>query len=388
MSLDDLRIRAMDGSHFVCGHFGVSSDKHPDIQLPSSTDTNRILFQFAPNEFVGSSISVVENWYRAADGLYAASKPKYWLQLGPAIPDLKRLLSPLWNGQRRSISSRGANFGTLWTYTAAGAENFGRTVMRELNLVINKNADGVTLAIVGALDPFPVEPGGPVIDDAKLDLEVQFAPVQCEFLGFGSYWNSEGRAQSEPATNGLEPAPAFSSAAISVGSVDWGQKPDPGRFVSVRLNEHEMIVHPARTIRDESWGLVSAPNGNDAPEMHLAFGWSLLGSLIADRDDARVSFDSSIGHLDGQTGRSVFESGGPMRQNFSRLELRVQRRRASVMVDGQAVLAPLVHDPHRSLGPRLNFAFSLNRTWLLAKGIRLPGSYEAWRDELPVDSVW
>ena len=112
--------------------------------------------------------------------------------------------------------------------------------------------------------------------------------------------------------------------------------------------------------------------------------------MLENREDAEVSLSGAgLGHVDGQTGRSVGECGGPMRQPISRLRLSLKRSRDGLLVRGEGALEPLAPDPGaRSLGPDLSFDFLIPRAWILARGLPLHDFRTDRKKEFPGADTW
>lgn len=239
--------------------------------------------------------------------------------------------------------------------------------------------------------PFSIEKDGPLLEDLRLDCEVLLPPAYCQLATVGGYY----RAVEQKAEWHSDLSVPLSVPALGPGLVDWQQDPAGyrcnGPFVQTHLHEHEMTVRPARRIWTDNEGGGHAQLDGDGPELQLGFGRVLLASLLAHGDHAEISFRTGIGYIDGQTGRSVGESGGPMRQNIRWLDLKLDRDAHELRIEGEGELEPLTPSPvasERSLGPLLKFNFAFPRTWLLARGIELPRFWDDWKKELGVTDVW
>jgi hypothetical protein len=111
--------------------------------------------------------------------------------------------------------------------------------------------------------------------------------------------------------------------------------------------------------------------------------------MLEAQDEAEVEWRGvGLGHVDGQTGRSVGECGGPMRQLITRLQLHLKRCADGLQVRGEGELLPLAGEGARSLGPELAFDFLLPRGWILARGLNLPRFWQDWRKKFPNETAW
>jgi hypothetical protein len=242
--------------------------------------------------------------------------------------------------------------------------------------------------------PFLIEKDGPHLEGVRLECELVLPASYCRLNStamFSTNWDREREWQAEDRS--IEATPT--GYAFSSGKVDWGQGPTDrrctGPFVQAYLRDDAMIVRPVRRVWLTVDGTGLAETDMDGPELQLDFGRALLASLLSRGDRADASFRTGVGHVDGQTGRSVGECGGPMRQDICRLDLTLDRDAHELRIEGEAELEPLapaLAASVGSLGPKLQFSFALSRTWLLARGIELPRFWDDWKRELGVNGVW
>jgi hypothetical protein len=402
MALEDLKIRAMDGSALVDGRIAISGGATLAAAFPGAKPGDIIGVELSHNRLHRSAIRLYRSWHRAHDGLYAAGQPIISVEFGEAMPDLRRLASSGFGElvQRWSLRSHDTRPGTqLLTirFAPAGREDALPVYahLEDVAIELTRRETGLVIRIEGPLLPFSLEKGGPMLEEVRLDCEVVLPPDYCRLSTIGSYyggWDREGEwcAGGE----GLGSIP-ISAAALGPGLVDWQQNPARhlcnGPFVQAYLGEDGLTVRPARRIWRNADGMCHAELDTDGPELRLGLGRSMLASLLAHSDRASVSFQAGIGQVDGQTGRSVGECGGPMTQAIRWLDIKLERNPHELHIEGKGELEPLapsLASVVASLGPRLRFTFALQRTWLLARGIELPRFYDDWRREFGSAAVW
>lgn len=396
---ENLKIRAMDGSALVEGRLRLHGAEAFAAVLPNAGPNDLIGVELTHNKMHRSAIKLYSKTRRAADGLYAAAPPIASIEFGDAMPNLHRLARSMFGEATRKmlVSSAGVNSFTNYPLTVSfrlGGSADALPVyahLEEVALEMERRKEGLAIRIEGAVLPFAIEKGGPLLEGVRLDCAVTLPPAYCRLASIGSFpgmWERKAEWHA-----GLS-AP-LSVPALGPGLVDWQQDPASrrcnGPFVGCYLHEHEMTIRPARRLWLDGEGGGHVEMDNDGPQVQLGLGRALLASLLAHDDHAHVSFRTGIGYIDGQTGRSVGESGGPMRQSIRWLDLKLDRDPNELRIEGEGELEPLAPSSVasvRSLGPRLQFNFALPRTWLLARGIELPRFWNDWKKELGVTDVW
>lgn len=397
MALENLKIRAMDGSALVEGRLSLHGAGALEAVLPNARPNDFIGVELTHAKLHRSAIKLYGKTRRADDGLYAAAPPIASIEFGDAMPNLRRLASSMFGEATRKmmVSSTGANSSSIYPLTVSfrpGGNADALPVyahLEEVALEIERRKEGLAIRIGGAVLPFAIEKGGALLEGVRLDCAVTLPAAYCRLTSIGSFpvvWERKAEWHA-----GLS-APV-SVAALGPGSVDWQQGPASNRcngpFVQSYLHEHEMTIRPARRIWIAPDGVGFAELDSDGPQVQLGFGRALLASLLAHNDHAHVSFCTGIGYIEGQTGRSVGEFGGPMRQNIRWLDLKLDRNPDELRIEGEGELEPLGPSlVARSLGPRLRFNLALPRVWLLARGIELPRFWADWKKELGVTDVW
>lgn len=393
---DNLKIRAMDGSALVEGRLTLHGLETFAAVFPSAGPKDLIGVNLTHKKLHRSAINLYRKTRRADDGLYAAAPPVVTIEFGNAMPNLHRLTSFMFGEASQKVLVNGVGVNGSWIYPLTVSFRPGGSKdalpvyahLEEVALEIERRKEGLAIRIEGPVMPFAIEKDGPLLEGVRFDCEVLLPTAYCQFASVGGYYRAvDHKAEWH---SGL-PAP-LSVPALGPGLVDWQQGPTGyrcnGPFVQTHLREHEITIRPARRIWMDDEGRGHAELDGDGPELQLGFGHVLLASLLANDDHAEISFRTGIGYIDGQTGRSVGECGGPRRQNIRWLDLKLDRYAHELRIEGEGELEPLSVASDRSLGPQLKFKFALSRTWLLARGIELPRFWDDWKKELGVTDVW
>lgn len=401
MALEDLKIRAMDGSALVEGRLALQATGPLARFLPSAETGDLIGVTLWNRRVQRSGINLFKKWKQADDGLFAAAPPAISVEFGEVMPSLQRIASRLWGKRSIKVQLHSPDTGPgsymlTVSFRPVGIEGALPVYahLETVELQVASTEAGLLIKFSGPLLPFAIEKEGRLLEGAWLDCEAVLPQAYCALVGVGSFgkyahesdWNSGGK--------GLWTTP-LASSALSHGFVDWGQSSSShrckGPFVQAYLHEDALSIRPSRSLWRSVDGLCHAKLDTDGPEVQLQFGRSLVAKLLDRRDQAEVSFRSGIGHIDGQTGRSVGECGGPMTQDIRRLDIKLVRSPSELRIEGEGELEPLapkLASVVGSLGPHLRFSFSLQRTWLLARGIELPRFWDDWKNELGVTDVW
>ncbi|WP_260482146.1 hypothetical protein [Sphingomicrobium flavum] len=163
--------------------------------------------------------------------------------------------------------------------------------------------------------------------------------------------------------------------AAMPGRVDWGQEAQrTGPLVS--FGEHretldapkQFRVKPAMHPMTSHLGGYTARNETDGPELVLPLNWKTIAALLEKTPYARLAMaGDGIGHLDGQSGRSVYECGGYRRQQIERVEMTLDWDGEWLRLRADGLLAPGGND----LGPELRVELDIHAHWLAAHG-RVP----------------
>lgn len=401
MALEDLKIRAMDGSALVEGRLALQATGPLSRFLPSAETGDLIGVTLWNRRVQRSGISLFKKWKQADDGLFAVAPPAISVEFGEVMPNLQRMVSRLWGqGSKRvelhSPDTRPGTYMVTVSFRPVGNEDalpvYGH--LETVELEVARGETGLSIKFRGPLLPLAIEKEGPLLEDAWLDCEVVLPPAYCALASVGSYSCYEHQADWSSGREGLASIP-LSYSALGAGFIDWGQSSSSylcnGPFVQAYLHENELSIRPSRRLWLSVDGLCHAELDTDGPQVELNFGRSLLAGLLEREDRAEVSFRSGIGHIDGQTGRSVGECGGPKTQDIRRLDVKLVRSPSELRIEGEGELEPLapkLASVVGSLGPHLRFSFSLQRTWLLAHGIELPRFWDDWKKDLGLTGVW
>lgn len=391
MATENLKIKAKDGSALVEGKFDLHASGSLARFLHTGEQGDLIGVMLKRHNSQSAGIRLFKTWKEGNDGLFATAAPAISADFGAAMPSLLGLTSQMWSGRSQKVKLHVAcadlgAYPLVVTFKPVGLQDVinAHSMVEKIELEVANLDTGFSIKLRGPLVPFSIEKDGPLVEDAWLDCELVLPPAYCNVAPVGFY-GSHGRFAEGASGSVWRAATRLAFSALGPGFVDWGQKRSQpgyqGPFVQAHLFEDELNFRPARRLWRSSDGLSNAETQTDGPEVKLGFGRSLIAKLLKHQDQVEVSFPSGIGHIDGQTGRSVGECGGPMTQRIKRLDISMVRRPTELQIEGEGVLEPLASDPESvatSLGPRLRFSFSLQRTWLLARGIELPRFWDDW----------
>ncbi|WP_265563601.1 hypothetical protein [Sphingomicrobium arenosum] len=165
-------------------------------------------------------------------------------------------------------------------------------------------------------------------------------------------------------------------ASAGPGHVDWGQGEGRGPFVAFHENndppssEPRLLLRPASEMVRSSSGHYRAVTATDGPELLLPINWRRIAELLYEKPSARVAMaGDGIGHLDGQSGRSVYECGGYMRQPIEEVLIDLDWDGTWLRIAAEGTLQQV----ERKLGPRFTAALDVHANWLSAHA-RLPAA--------------
>ena len=402
MRLEELAVRPLDGSAFVEGTLGIWSASGETVKASS------------PGELVGvacrrsgsgrAAFHLYEQIVRAPDGFHEAGPPVLVVELGDSVPDLFDLLRMGSKSARLRIGADGARLVSV-RWKAPEDHERGHSDLyadgHDLDLRVSVEEGGVRIAFEGEV--------GPAIFLPEQSLPFEKASVRCDLLLPAAWCRLQGLFMPISFPRGDETAvgpwapsgPGLGSIALDSwgslycpGMIDWRERNNwsfTGPFVRLHLRGRELVAVPVREPKRLANGFASADRGwPDGPEMMLSAGFEDWARMLGNRDEAEIALTGAgIGHVDGQTGRSVGECGGHMRQPISRLRLGLKRSREGLLVRGEGALEPLDPDPGgRSLGPDLSFEFLIPRAWILARGLPIQGFRDDRKKEFPGAETW
>ena len=398
MHLRDLKLRAMDGSVLVEGELAIVSDEPAARLLPSSRG-RLVGVSLRQGLADTATFHLYEQTIRVGDGFYAATPPILTLRIEDGLPDLRGfyLRSATRRQRLQSDSARLATLSARYpTEDGAPRELLGR--IDDITSALSVEEDGLLLNLDGALGPMKFhDESGPRIEKARLVGRLLIPRAYCLMrrLSLGFAHQPDARVgEWKPWGPGLGSAPMSAYATLFCpGRLTWdvpsgGRRP-PSGHVSMYLDEHRLVARPVGEIDLLASGFASERNYlSDGPELELGIGYVEWARMLETADEAEMEWRGvGIGHVDGQTGRSVGECGGSMRQHLSALQLRLKRSGEGLHVRGRGKLVPLAADRARSLGPDLAFEFLLPRGWILARGLGLR-FWQDWRKDFPNDTAW
>jgi hypothetical protein len=398
MHLRDLKLRAMDGSVLVDGELAIISDDPAAARLPSSV--GRLVGVNLRQGSLGASFHLYQQTASAADGFYAASPPILSLRVKDGLPDLGGLF-PQSAKRHQRLESQHARLATIGVkfprHEGDLRELTGR--INDLTVAIEVEAEGLRLNLDGVVGPMQFhDEATPRISQARVVGRLLIPRAYCALQGFSLGW----RSQTDPPVGAWAPwGPGLGAAPMSVygtpycpGRLTWavppGARAAPTGHVALNLHEHRLIAKPVGAIDLLASGFAAEHSYfADGPELELGMGFAEWTRMLETQDEAEMEWRGvGLGHVDGQTGRSVGECGGPMRQLITRLQLHLKRCADGLQVRGEGELLPLAGEGARSLGPELAFDFLLPRGWILARGLNLPRFWQDWRKKFPNETAW
>ena len=399
MHLRDLRIRAMDGSVIVDGVLRIESDEPAAATLP--TREGRLVgVNLQHGGFGKVSFSLYGETRRAGDGFWGAAAPLMTVNLEEGVPDLQALLARAFKGGRLQAKVDQFRLASITVrYPLAGQGEWRHLYGQAsaLDLTLGVEEDGLRISFNGPVEPM-------AFNEAPLFTR---ARVVGDLLVPREYWRIRGlTGPMWPARNNSRvgdwtpEGAALGTAAFGgygglycPGHLDWGQPANglepPGPFVDTRLGPHQMTLQTGGELQLLANGFAAARRyHSDGPEFVLFLGHDDWARILEAHDEAELEWrGGGAGHLDGRTGRDVYEYG-PRRQPLSSLQLRARRGQEGLRVEGRGELGPLQDGDGEPLGPKLQFDVMIPRAWFLMRGLPLRQFWADWKREFPSATTW
>lgn len=403
MRLQDLRIRALDGSVLVDGQFALHGDP-------------AVLAHFAIPELVGVAVKLSphlsSNWKftgysrveQGSDGLWGASAPAVTLDLGTCVPSLVSLANttylpaePVGFSLNRKGRVRMGSFNVPMASPQPDKAPSAYLQFDAIDLTLDPVPEGLRIALTARV----VEMIGPIegLNVAGLVVtgEVLVPDLALQLQGLPRLLGrSEDPVVGKLADTRLETDDLGLErygGLVLEGQVDWGQNGDLnnplGPFVSAYLGDHEMGFSPTARASRHASGLLDVHRpSTDGPYMRIDLGLKDFARLLEVEDQVELSLHGAgLGHIVGRTGRDAYEYGN-LRQDLVWLTLKLQRSAAGLLVGGQGEFAPGANGESPRVGKSLDFAFFLPRKRILARGMPIPRCWDDWKRDLPDRSVW
>lgn len=402
LRLDELAVRPLDGSAFVEGALGLYAASGEPVMAS------------APGQPIGiacrrpggrpATFSLFDKVVQAPDGFHEAGPPSLHVDLGETVPDLFSLLSFSSEAARHRISADEVRLVNVRWQAPQVHERGHRDLYAdgyEIDLSLAVEEGGLRIAFEGPVEPSRYLPEQTLpFEKATVRANLLVPAAYCRLQGFnlpirfpGSGYEATGPwAPTDPGLGSI--AVNSGGAPYCPGTLDWQDPHDwafTGPFVQLNLRAHELVARPVASLnRLPSGFAIGTGSWSDGPKMMLYAGFEDWSRMLWNREEAEIALEGAgIGHVDGQTGRSVGECGGPKRQPIRRLMLRLKRSREGLLVSGQGELEPLAAaDTGTSLGPELRFEFLIPRAWILARGLDIPHIREERKKEFPGAETW
>lgn len=401
MRMDDVRIRAMNASVLVDGQLSLelSEPNRALIGLPAYSAIG--IYQPFHSLF-SWEVSAYERIERGPDGLYSAPPPVATVAFGANVPSLKNLLGMFLAEGSQALSMTAQNVRLVsvrlpFSNPAPDKSPVAFLQCDHLELVLDASADGLrirftTRAATMVDPPDGVDVAGTIVrGDIHIPSQsLVAASLPCISAPEGRYNNT--RPLSVEALRGGELGSG--DGLLAEGQVDWqqtGDERDPrGPFVDLYLGEHGMGLTPAsKAIVLDDGSFRVQRGGSDSPLLTINLGVADFARMLEHEDKVDLSLrGAGIGYIDGRTGRDAYEEGS-LRQEIEWLDFKLERDSLGLAVTGKGEFLPLpTRDSGKSLGPRLNFAFQLPRTLILARGFKLPRFWDDRKQDYPVEGAW
>jgi hypothetical protein len=402
MNLNELRIRAMDGSVLVNGRFTLHGDP-------------AVLAHFAIPELAAIGINLrpqpSRNWSLLGlgriepgpDGLYAASNPAVTLELTdavPSLPSLAGLMLPFGRTGFSLVRKGEVRLGSVNVPLAQLEPDKSPSCYLQfdrLDLEIDASAEGLQIKLVARVATIIGAVEG--LDVAGLVCCADmFVPAQA--LVLQQLPKLAGRVEDqEVATLHAGELPqddlgvsAFGGSIVA-GQVDWGQSGDryspQGPFVALSLSERRMNLVPIGELSRRASGQLGGNSGSSSgPCLHLNLGREDLVRMLEFEDQPALSLrGSGIGYIEGRTGRDAYLEG-TLRQELDWLTLTLDRSAAGLRIQGSGEFRPGQQGQSPNVGTALEFTLLLPRRQILARGLRLPRFWDDWKRELGTAGIW
>jgi hypothetical protein len=353
-----------------------------------------VVANFAPGPACGS-LSVMSPTPIQPDGWRDWRTPildvVFW-SLFPNLADME-----LWRGEPARFSATAVSGQLLrlrQRYPADGPTSSPdiRADMRCVEGVATPSRSGVRLQMTAGISRTEANDGAPALTGARLECDVLLpwsylsamnrSPLRPDFA-----WatRSESR-QWAPAANGLR-ALALSSggrAFLSGHLTLPGQQTDlyPDRpIIHADLYPRVTSLRGAEDLRLDGDGFVDAKY-NEGPELVLQLGYKDFARMLAGKRHATLDLRGhGIGHVDGQTGRAVYECGGPKQQLMTACRIVLHRGDEGLEVELSGELEPPPQaERAESLGPGFDAGIFIPNDYMLLMQWFPPDLTREWRE--------
>lgn len=403
MNLDDLRIRAMDGSVLVDGQFALHGDPAvlAHFAMPKLAAVGVML---APRQLSNWKFLGFDRVVQGGDGLWAASAPVLTLDLGQSVPSLTSFGNFTYLPKERfafTLSRHGGHrLGSVNVPLAKPEPDKPRAAylqFSQIDMDFEPTPAGLRIALTAQVAEMisPIEGldvtgltfvGEVLIPALALRLQGQpQLPGQAEDPSLGEV------AGGRLATSDLGLA-RFGGLVLE-GQVDWGQDGtarDPyGPFVSAGFQDRFMGMRPANRATRYASGLLEAhwPT-NDGPYLRINLGVEDFARLLEFEDCVQLSLQGAgVGYIEGRTGRDAYLEGN-LRQDIDWLTLKLERSPQGLLIGGNGELHGGQRGQSARVGKTLDFAMFLPRKLILATGLKVPRCWDDWKRDYAGGGVW
>lgn len=403
MTLDDLRIRAMDGSVLVDGQFTL----HGDPAVLAYFATPQIVAvgaMLAPQALGNWKFLGFERIQQGGDGLWAVAAPALTLDLGKGVPPLSTLGNISFlpaEGCAFSLTRRGGlRLGSVKLPLAQPQPDKSPSAylqFGQIDLTLDPVPAGLRIGLTGHVIGMIGPEDGPDVSGLTLTGQVLIPALALKLQGQPNLLGQpEDPVQSEVSGGQLAPADLgltqFGGLVVD-GQVDWGQNGDRqnplGPFVSLHLADRTMGLSPTdRVSRCASGLLYPHSPSSDGPYLRINLGVEDFARMLEQGDHAHVSLQGSgIGYIEGRTGRDAYEEGD-LRQEIAWLTLKLERSTAGLLIGGNGELQGGIRGQSARVGKTLDFAIFLPRKLILAKGLKVPRCWDDWKHDHAEPGVW
>lgn len=397
--LQDLAIRAMDGSIFTDGELHIVSDC--GVSLKSSAAGQKINVVFDRSRaLVRTSFRLFQEVKQGGDGFYSASAPDINIEFPPTADPLELFIAEQKIGKKR-VNCYDTPIASVYFRDPSSTDDDPRILWASGSCIeyeFEPSEVGWRINFEMMVSLSQSSEQEPLFKKAKVFGSVQLPAAYCALRGLQWPYSIHSAPVDETETSIL----SLENAAISVhgspycpGQIDWNDESDlqrpTGPFVSLGLRDREMTFDPVGPLRrlDNGFSEEVRYTGG-GPRLTIPSGFADWIRMLEDEDDVEVYHSGDgIGYLDGMTGREAYECGG-LRQPITQIRLGLSRKSDGLLVTGNGELGPLKRpvDWAKPLGPSLKFEFLIPRAWILSQGIRLPRFWEDWKADFPSEGTW
>ncbi len=403
MKLDDLRIRAMDGSVLVDGQFTLHGD--PAVlacfAMPQIVAVGAML---APQMLGNWKFHGFERIRQGGDGLWAVPAPALTLDLGKSVPPLSTL-GHTWfvpaEGCAFSLTSRGGlRLGSVNLPLAQPQPDKSPSAylqFGQIDMTLDPVPAGLRIGLTGHVIGMIGPEDGPDVTGLTLTGQVLIPALALKLQGQPDLLGQpEDPVQSEVSGGQLDPADLGLSrfgGMVVDGQVDWGQNGDRqnplGPFVSLHLADRSMGLSPTDQVSRCASGLLYEHSpSNDGPYLRINLGVEDFARMLEQGDQAHLSLQGNgIGHILGRTGRDAYEEG-ELRQEIDWLTLKLERSPRGLLIGGNGELQGGIRGQSARVGKTLDFALFLPRKLILAKGLKVPRCWDDWKRDYAEPGAW